>query len=125
SRDAGRAREARERRCAREGRAGRDAGPRARRDRGAGPPAAALSVDVYAPRPARPMADHASVGVAVDPVTLARGWAAATLLRVAPGGVVGAHDAPSAQALRVLQGKGVARTHERVALLEPGVTVLF
>lgn len=71
------------------------------------------------------MSDHASEGVAVDPVTLARGWAAATLLRVAPGGVVGGHEAPSAQALRVLQGRGVARTQERAALLEPGVTVLW
>lgn len=79
----------------------------------------------YHPRKPAPVAAYGSEGVVVDPVCLARGWAAASLLRVAPGGVVGGHEAGSAQAIRVLLGAGMARTREGAVPLEVGATVRF
>ena len=80
-------------------------------------------MEVFAPRPGRPIAAFGSEGLAFEPVARSTRWAAVSILRVAPGGRVGGHEAPVPQVARVLEGEGTTRTRDAQAPLAPGVVV--
>lgn len=82
-------------------------------------------VRVLPPRAGRRIDAFGSEGVLVDPLARAEGRAALTLIRLDPGGVLGGHEAPTEQLMRVLQGNGVVLNREQVEPVDVGVTVLW